>query len=64
MTFRHLLIFCIPVVIAADLYLFGWITALLRQASDSAVVLGVLLLSLLLGANYLLLRFFAGAFRR
>lgn len=50
-------LFLSPLLIFIEAYVFSWITELLRQPSDSAVIAGVVLFSLFIIANYFLFNY-------
>jgi|GEM_PF-6032877 len=54
---KKLVLFISPLILLLELQLLSWITALLRQASDQAVALGMLLLCVGVLGNYYLVKF-------
>ena len=46
-----------PLILAVELYCFSWITELLRQPSDVAVLIGIALTCGFITGNYFLIKF-------
>ncbi len=51
------LLFLSPIILIAELYCFSWITELLRQQSDVAVLIGIALTCGFITGNYFLIKY-------
>lgn len=51
------LFFLLPLIVLAELYCFSWIVELLRQRSDTAVLIGIALTCGFITGNYFLVKF-------
>lgn len=54
---NKLILFISPIIILAEIMIFSFITELLRQPHDLAVLSGVILISIALISNYFLIKF-------
>lgn len=57
------LLFASPLLLFAELYLFSWIVELLRQQSDVAVFVGLVLVCGFVFGNYLLINYLIKQFK-
>jgi len=57
------LLFALPLLIFAELYLFSWIVELLRQQSDVAVLVGIALSCGLVIGNFILINYLIKQFK-
>jgi hypothetical protein len=53
---KKILLFILPILFLIEIMIFGWIAELLRQPSDMAVFIGVVLISAFLIGNYFLIK--------
>ena len=51
------LIFTAPLLLFSEIYLFSWIAELLRQQSDIAIIVGVILSCVFIAGNYFLINY-------
>ncbi|MBC7451606.1 MAG: hypothetical protein H7259_08980 [Cytophagales bacterium] len=54
---KKIILFSSPLLIVAEILVFGWIAELMREPSDASVMMGIGLLCTDVMANYFLLRF-------
>lgn len=59
---KHL-IYVAPLLIFTEIYLFSWIVELLRQQSDVAVFMGLILACVFVFGNYLLINYLIKQFK-
>lgn len=57
------IVFFVPVVVAIDLYIWSVIAGLLTESSDTAVLLGVLCISLVIAKHYFLFKYIKSKFK-
>lgn len=58
------LIFTAPLLLFAEMYLFSWIVELLRQQSDVAVIVGVVLSCTFIFGNFILINYLIKQFNK
>ena len=58
------LIFTAPLLLFAEIYLFSWIAELLRQQSDVAVIVGVVLSCIFIFGNFILINYLIKQFNK
>lgn len=58
------LIFISPLVLFVEMYLFSWIAELLRQQSDVAVIVGVVLSCIFIFGNFILINYIIKQFKQ
>lgn len=57
------IVFFVPVVVAIDLYIWSVIAGLLTESSDTAVLLGVLCIWLVITKHYFLFKYIKSKFK-
>ncbi|WP_162428314.1 hypothetical protein [Pontibacter pudoricolor] len=61
MKFKYLLL--LALVLIADIFAYTEVVALIRQPSDSSVIIGLLLLALLIVVNFIVIRYTLSKFK-
>ena len=61
---KVLLFMLLPIILLLELLSINWITDLMRQPSDTAVLMGVISITLLLIGNYILFKFIYKLFNK